>query len=161
MRPSKRSPQKIEEVRATVSEKSLRWLRNSKPLLDVSQTTLYRILKDDQKYIFYHVKSVQQLTDVQKKQRTELCRWLLEQRSSERFIVNVIWTDERCICVNQKPLRKNDGIWSSEFPHEIVESNNRNDHKVMLFVAIVDCKMSVLQRFVDEIGRNLTLNGTA
>ena len=49
VRPSKKSPEKTEEVRATVSENWLRSLRKSKPLFNISQTTLYRILKDDLK----------------------------------------------------------------------------------------------------------------
>ena len=158
-RPSKRSPEKIEEVRASVSEKTFRSLRRSEPLFDISDTTVYRILKDDLNYRFYHVKSVQPLNDTHKKQRTEFCRWLLEQPNPERFVMNVIWMDEKYFCLNQKPHRKNDGTWSNECPHEIVESNNRNDQKVMLFVAIVDGKVPVVHAFVDENGRNSILNG--
>ena len=65
----------------------------------------------------------------------------LEQRNPERFVMNVIWTDENLFCLNQKTHRENYGIWSHEFPHEIVGKNNRNDHEVMLFVAIVDGKV--------------------
>ena len=160
MRSSRRSLEKFKEVRTTVYENSLRSIIKSKPLFDVSQTTLYRILKDDLKYRFYHVKSAQPLTNAHKKQRTEFCRWLLEQRNSERFVKNVIWTDEKYFCLNQKPHRKNDGIWSNECPHEMVESNNRNDQKVMLFVAIVDDKVPEMHPFVNENGRKFTLNGT-
>ena len=64
VRPSKRFPEKIEEVRVTASEYSLRSLRKSKPLplrkskplLEILQTTLYWILEDDLKYRFYHIK---------------------------------------------------------------------------------------------------------
>ena len=74
VRPSQRPLEKIEEVRATVSENSLKSLRKSKPLLDISQTILYRILEDDLRYRFYNVKSVQPLTDALKKPRTEFSR---------------------------------------------------------------------------------------
>ena len=52
--------------------------------------------------------------------------------------MDVIWTDGKYFCLNWKPHRKNYGIWSNEFPHEIDESNNRNDQNVMLFFAFVD-----------------------
>ena len=129
VRPSKRFLEKIEEVRTTVYKNSLRSLRKSKHLFDVPQTTLYWILKDDLNYRFYHVKSVQPLTNAHKKQKTEFCRWLLEQRNPERLVMNVIWTDEKYFCLNQKPHRKNEGIWSNERPRENVESNNQTIRK--------------------------------
>ena len=45
--------------------------------------------------------------------------------------MNEGWTDDKYFCLNQKPQKQNDGIWSSENPREIVENNNRNDEKVM------------------------------
>ena len=124
------------------------------------EENLYRILKDDLKYIFYLVKSFQPLTDAHKKQRTEFCRLYLEQRNPERFVMNVIRTDEKYFCLKLKPHRKNYGSRSNECPHKIAESNNRYDQKVMLFVAIVDSKMPAVYPFVDVNGKNLTLNGT-
>ena len=94
MRPPKRSPGKIEEVITTASENSLRSFSKSKPHFDVRQTTLYWILKDNLNYRSYHVELVQPLTDARKKQRTEFCSWLLEQRNPERLVMKVIWTDE-------------------------------------------------------------------
>ena len=74
--------------------------------------------------------------------------------------MNVIWTDEKYLYLSKKPLWKSDGVWSDEFPHGIVESNNWNDQQVILFVAIVDGKVPEVHPFMDENGRNLTLNGT-
>ena len=38
-------------------------------------------------------------------------------------------------------------------PNGIVESNNRNDEKVMIFVAIANGKVPVVHAFTDENGR--------
>ena len=51
-------------------------------------------------------------------------------------------------------------IWSSENPYEIVESNNRNDGKVMIFVTSVVGKAPIVHSFVDENGKNVTVIGT-
>ena len=76
------------------------------------------------------------------------------------FVMNVIWTDEKYFCLNQKPHRQTEGMWSNECPREIIESNNRNDQKEMLFVAIVGGKVPVVHPFVDKNWINLTLIGT-
>ena len=90
VRLSKKSPEKIEEVIATVSKNSLRSLGKSKPVFDVSRKTLYWILRDELQYRFCHVKRVQLLTNAHNKQRTEFCRRLLVERNPERFEINVI-----------------------------------------------------------------------
>ena len=126
----------------------------------VSRTTFRRIMKVDLNHKFYHDNSVQPLTDAHKQQRIQFCRWLLEQPDPETFVLNVIWTDEKYFCLNQKPHRQNDGVWSDQNPHKIVESNNRNGAKVMIFVAIVDGKAPIVHPFIDENGRNVTLNST-
>ena len=72
----------------------------------------------------------------------------------------VIWTDEKTFCLKQKPHRRNDGVWSKKNPHLIVETNDRNDLKVMLFVAIVNGKIPVVHAFLDNTGRQQSVDGS-
>ena len=78
----------------------------------------------------------------------------------EKFVMNVIWTAEKYFYLNQTPHKQNDDIWSSDNPHEIVESNNCNDEKFRIFVAIVYGKAPIVHHFVDENGTNVIVNGT-
>ena len=59
----------------------------------------------------------------------------------------------------QKPHRKNDGKWSRENPHEFIESNDRNDQKVMIFMAIVEGKIPLVHAFIDDRGGKISVNG--
>ena len=71
----------------------------------------------------------------------------------------VIWTDEKLFVLHHKPHRKNNGKWSRENPHEIIESNDRNDQKVMIFVVIVEGKIPLDHAFIDERGGKISVNG--
>ena len=52
------------------------------------------------------------------------------------FEQRVVWMAEKLFFVlRQRPNRKSDGIWSRTNPHYIIETNDRNGTKVMLFVS--------------------------
>ena len=72
----------------------------------------------------------------------------------------MIWTDEKYVCLYQKTHKNIDEIRSNKCPHEIFESNNLNEQKLLLFVATADGKVPVVHPFRDENRRNLTLIGT-
>ena len=91
-----------------------------------------------------------------KAQRRQFCQWILQQPSN---IVNrIIWTDEKFFCLHQKPHRKNDGVWANENPRNICETNDRNDVKVMIFVAIINGMVPIVHAFLDDDGHLLSVN---
>ena len=61
--------------------------------------------------------------------------------------------------LESSPHRKHDGTWPLTNPNEIVESNIRNDEKVMIFVAIVNDRVPVVHAFMGENGRRKIVNG--
>lgn len=154
---TKRTNASMEQVENVLTEDPSFSLRKAAPIVGVSQTTLWKILRWDMKAKFYRVTQVQKLTDDHMKQRRLFCKWLLDQE--ENFVQRVIWTDEKLFVLHQKPHRKNDGKWSRENPHEIIESNDRNDKKVMIFVAIVEGKIPLVHAFIDENGERISVNG--
>lgn len=154
---TKRSDAGIEEVRNLVTENRVESLRKIAPHSSSSLTTIWKILRYDLKFKFYRITSVQPLTATHKQQRRQFCEWLLSQ--PEDFVQKIIWTDEKFFCLHQKPHRKNDGVWSESNPHKITETNNRNDVKVMIFVAIIDGKIPVVHPFVNEDGNLVSVNG--
>ena len=131
-------------------------VRNTAPQLTLSPTTVWRILRYDTKAKFYRPSTVQLLTEDHKEQRKIFCNWLLQQ--PDDFVQQVIWTDEKIFVLNQRPNRKNDGTWSSENPHKVLEVNNRNGKKMMTFVAIVDGHIPIVHAFMGKMGRaNLSM----
>ena len=71
----------------------------------------------------------------------------------------VIWTDEKIFVLNQRPNRKNDGTWSSENPHKVLEVNNRHGKKMMIIVAIVDGHIPIAHAVMGEDGKSQSVNG--
>ena len=126
----------MEEVERLFAEHLSLLFRQAAPNVSVSMSTLHKILKYDMHHKFYRITSVQRLQETHKEQRHQFCQWLLDQ--DEDLVQTVIWTDEKIFALHQKPDRKNDGRWSAENPRDIAECNDRNDEKVMIFVAIVD-----------------------
>ena len=68
-----------------------------------------------------------------------------------------IWTND--FCINQKTHRKNDGFWSAHNLNEIIECNDKNYLKVMIFATIVDGKVSIVHAFNNENGRRESMKG--
>lgn len=155
---TKRTEEKKEEVESFFAEQPSFSLRQAAPNLSISVSTLRNILKFDLNKKFYHITSVQRLQEPHKEQRRQFCQWLLNQ--DEELVQRVIWTDEKMFVLNQKPHRKNDGCWSAENPREIVECNDRNDKKVMIFVAIVNGKIPIVHEFIDDEGQRVSVDSS-
>ena len=120
-------------------------------------SALYKILKYVMKHKFYRVTSVKRLQETHKEQRRQFCQWLLDQ--DEDLVQRVIWTDEKIFVLHQKPHRKNDGRWSAKKPRDIAGCNDRNDEKIMIFVAIVKGKIPIVHEFIDEVGLRVSVDG--
>ena len=132
-------------------------VRNIAPQLTLSPTTVWMIPRFDTKAKFYRPSTVQPLTEDHKQQRRIFCNWLLQQ--PDDFVQQVIWTDENIFFLKHRPNLKNDDTWSSENPHKVLEVNNRNGKKMMIFVAIVDGHILIVHAFMGEDGKIQSVNG--
>ena len=154
---TKRTETAIEEVKNFLHENPSSSLKNASERISPSKTTMWRIVRFDLKMRFYRFTSVQTLTDEHKAQRRRFCEWLLEQPSD--LVERIVWTDEKFFVLHQKPHRKNDGTWSEEHPHQICETKDRNDAKVMIFVALINGMAPLFHAFIDEDGQLISVNG--
>ena len=156
---SKRTQENIDRVKTLIKDDlSVVSTREAAPKMDLSSTTLWRILKWDLKAKFYRVACVQVLSEAHKEQRRQFCEWFIAQ--DQDFAQKVIWTDEKIFVLKQKPHRQNIGVWANSNPHLITESNDRNGLKVMIFVAVVNGKIPIVHPFITEEGRSLSVNGS-
>ena len=96
-----------EKLKVMLIDKQQFSVRNIAPLLTLSPTTVWRILRYDTKANFYRPSTIQPLTEDHKEQRKIFCNWLLQQ--PDDFVQQVVWTDEKIFVHNQRPNRKNDG----------------------------------------------------
>ena len=154
---TKRTDATVDEVKNFLQENPTCSLRKAVQTISPTKTTMWRIVRHDLKKRFYHYTSVQPLTDAHKVQRRKFCQWILEQPSE--LVDKIVWTDEKFFCLHQKPHRRNDGIWSDVNPHKICETNDRNDVKVMFFVALIDGMVPICHAFLDDDGHLTPVNG--
>ena len=152
----KRTEAVIQEAKTFFEEIPSCSLRKASQQISPTKTTLWRIVRHDLRLRFYHYTSVQPLTDAHKAQRRQFCQWILQQPSN--IVDRIIWTDEKFFCLHQKPHRKNDGVWANENPRNICETNDRNDVKVMIFVAIINGMVPIVHAFLDDDGHLLSVN---
>ena len=89
-------------------------------------------------------------------QRRQFCTWILEK--PDDFAQRIIWTDENSFVLYQRPNHKNDSEWTQRNPHEIVETDNRHDKKIMMFVAIFDGRTLVVHALIGENGRSVSVS---
>lgn len=155
---TKRTEANKEEVERLFAEHPSLSLHQAASNVSVSMSTLRKILKYDMEHKFYRITSVQRMRETHKEQRRHFCQWLLDQ--DEDLVQRVIWMDEKIFVLHHKTHRKNDGRWSAENPRAIVECNDRNDEKVMIFVAIVDGKILIVHEFIDDDGRRVSVDGS-
>ena len=86
----KENARNVEEVRTFVNGKSRTSAGKSAPLVDISTTKYWRILKKELQMRFYLDKAVHPITEARKEQRFKFCRWLFDHPDYETFVLKVI-----------------------------------------------------------------------
>lgn len=117
-----RTPDNIERVRQSVlqSPKTSSHLRSLQ--LQMSETTVRRVLKSDLQLFPYKIQIKQSLTEADKQSRVQMCNWFNDQmESNKQWITNVWFSDEAHFYVNGVVNRQNYRYWGAEKPQEVAE----------------------------------------
>ena len=149
------------EVIAQVEEFFLRnpksHIRAAADDLELSITTVWRILRLQLKWKPYKTLRVNKLTAKNMEDRVEFCHWFLAQ--DDDFCQRIIWSDEKRFVLHQGPNSKNDVIWAPWNPEEEEECRRQGDTKLMAWCGLVDGKMLTVRWMVDKDGRPASVNG--
>ena len=109
----------IERVAVSITDNPKTSTRKRASQLNISQTTLCRILKKDLKLKPYKIQLTQQLLPNDPHQRLEYSESFLSLCEDAIFIENVIFSDEAHFHLTGHVNRHNSRIWSDENPREI------------------------------------------
>ena len=120
--------------------------------LQLSKTTVWRILRKKLGWFPYKSRTVVPLSDAHKADRAAFCQWLLQQ--PPEFEERVIWSDEKWFVLRQKPNKQNERYWAPSNPDVEVECNEQGGLKVMCWAAVIDGR--VLLHWFDS---NTSVNG--
>ncbi|CAK9813004.1 hypothetical protein ANTPLA_LOCUS7629 [Anthophora plagiata] len=116
-----RSTQNIEAVRESIAESPGTSIRHRAQELDISKSSLQRILTKDLHLHAYKVQLTQKLKPTDHAQRREFVEWIMEQQVYADFSSKIIFSDEAHFHLDGFVNRQNCRIWGSENPREIVE----------------------------------------
>lgn len=111
--------------------------------LDISQTSVMRILRDN-KFHPYKVRLVQELSDDDFDRREEFADIMMEKcynRNDPNFLSNVMFCDEATFCINGNVNRHNCRYWSRNNPRWMRESHTQYPEKLNVWAGIIGDKI--------------------
>lgn len=104
--------------------------------LQIPRATVHKILHQNLKFRAYKIQIVQHLQDNDYTTRVDSCSLLIERIDNDnRFLSNVIFSDEATFHISGRVNRHNCRIWGEENPHELYE-HERDSPKVTVWCAL-------------------------
>jgi hypothetical protein len=147
-----RTPHTEGVVLQSFTEDGTRSVRNVADILNVSKSTVQRILKDNHMHP-YHYTKVQNLLPDDYAPRLEFSNWLLQgHEENTGFLANVLFTDEYYFCRQGTFNSHNFHVWSTEnpnanFPHSFQHRFSINLWAGILGDSLVSMRVSIQHFF--------------
>ena len=115
-----RTPEKIEEVRESVTKSPGASLRRRSLKLGIPKTTTARILKDDLKMFPYRITTHHLLSNDDVTRRLAMCKWFSTKMEEEPDWINNVWfSDEAHFHLNGAVNNHNNRFWGTERPDQV------------------------------------------
>lgn len=131
------TPQVEENVLNEIEENRTTSTRKIGLNVNVSSSTVFRILKNNLLYP-YHIQRVQALLPTDFPLRVNLCHWM-QQKIGEnpQFLGQILFTDEAKFSREAIINFHNNHIWADENPHAILEGRHQHQFSLNVWVGIV------------------------
>lgn len=113
-----RTPRLRNVIKKRLSRNPRTKVRKMARELGVSRSTVQRIVANDLKLKAYKLRKAQLLEDKDKKVRLQRCRLITRRAATEKW-KNILFTDEKLLCIEQAHNHQNDRIYSSSRPGEV------------------------------------------
>lgn len=132
-----RNPAVDEEILNVIDENPGMSTRQIARHLDVSRSTVWRVLHENMLYP-YHIQRVQGLLPRDFPQRLQFSRWILRKCTVDpEFLSRILFTDEAQFTRDGVVNYHNVHIWALENPHMIRESRHQEQFSVNIWAGIV------------------------
>ena len=153
-----RTAQNIERVRETIVRSPQLSSSRLSQILNISQTSVVRILKQDIKMFPYKIQILQTQTDANKAMRVEFSRQMAERIENDPDLLeNLIFTDEAHVELSVYMNKQNWRFWAFENPHMHIEKPKKSQ-RVTVLCGIGKKGCLVRSSFEDENENPLTDN---
>ena len=138
----------------------MRQRRSKKPVslisaassLNLSKTTIWRVVRLKLKWFPYKAKLVQPLTEQHKAGRVSACNFFLLQDIT--WFDKVIWSDEKWFVRRTRPNKQNERYWEPFDPEIEVDCRVQGDEKVMCWCGLINGKI-----IIHWFNKNESVNG--
>jgi transposase len=155
----RRSDENIAAVRENVAENPDTSIRHRAQELNLSTTTVQRILTKDLLLHAYKIQLTQELKPDDHLKRRTFVDWIREQRQADHaFSQNIIFSDEAHFHLSGFINKQNCRIWAAENPREIVEKP-LHAQKVTVWCAMSANGIIGPYFFENDAGNSVTVNG--
>lgn len=153
-----RSPENIESVRRSVRQSPKKSSRRRSQELNVSRSSIRRILKLDLHLFPYRIQVKHKLTENDKQARVSMCEWFNDMmEEDEDWIDNVWFSDEAHFHLDGHVNSKNTVFWGSNAP-DMVLQRPLHSQKVTAWCAMNSKFIIGPYWFEDDHGRTTTVN---
>jgi len=99
--------------------------------LDISRSSIQRMLRRDIKEFTYNMQTVHKLEEEHNDRRVEMCETLLNHHKNNSSILDNIWfSDEAVFYLSGRVNRHNTRIWRTENP-KVIEGKERDSPKLV------------------------------
>lgn len=143
---------------SVVSEPTMSIPRRSQEL-DISSTSLWRILHLDLHLHPYKIQLTQELKPIDHFQRRRFVNWMLEQRAVDAgFSKKIITSDEAHFQLNGQVNKQNCRIWGEENPR-IIQEQPLHAEKVTVWCGLWSQGIIGPYFFENDVGKAVTVNG--
>lgn len=154
-----RSNGNIESVRQNVREHPGTSIRHRGQELQISRSSLQRILTKDLHLHAYKVQITQELKPRDHGQRREFVEWIIDRQNRDADFSNkIIFSDEAHFHLDGFVNRQNCRIWGSENPHVIVQKQ-MHPQRVTVWCGFWAEGIIGPYFFQNEAGQAVTVNG--
>lgn len=127
-----------EAVLNSIEESPRNSTRRIAQVLNVSSSTVFRILKEQLLYP-YHIQRVQALSPRDFLPRLIFCQWMLQMiTETPQFLSRIFFTDEANFSRQSIRNFHNNHVWAEENPHEIAESHFQHQFSLNVWLAVID-----------------------
>lgn len=133
-----RNPQLENQILQIIDQHPETSTRNIADEVNVSNKTVWNILKDNLLYP-YHIQRVQHLLPTDYPLRIQYCQWILHKIAiNPNFTANILFTDEANFSRHGIMNFHNDHIWADVNPHAISVKRFQQTFSVNVWLGIID-----------------------
>ena len=153
-----RNDASIQLVATSVDDQPRLSTRRRSMQLQMSRTSLQRILTKDLKYHPYKIQLTQELHPTDYQKRLDFATRFLQLAENEDFVNNLIMTDEAHFHLSGFVNKQNCRFWASENPKEVHE-RPLHTAKVTVWCGITSSRIIGPYFFEDDNGDAISVNG--